>query len=173
MKEGPGDKCVEAATLKVTPSSQGARRCRWCWRTAPLISARSRLLEEPDSRYCVFAFSSALAPRSPFQMLGNCIRSYNSWQGVRIIWDPGGELESLHRLLCNELNFWRDLRNRLHQLFKKGQRSPVTTRRELRSYPLRATEMVFLRWCLIALVEFGVIHLKITAECILNQILIF
>lgn len=163
---GPGDKGVEATTLKMTPGSRGARRRRWCWRTAPLMRARSRLLAEPASRCCVSAFSSALAARSPFQMLGNFIRSYNSWQGGRIIWDPGGELETLHRLLRNELNFWRDLRNRLNQLPKKGQRSPVTARWELRSYPLGATEMVFLSWCLIALVDFGVIHLKITAECI-------
>ena len=92
---GPGDKGVEATTLKVTPGSRGARRRRWCWRTAPLMRARSRLLAEPASRCWVSAFSSALAARSPFQMLGNFIRSYNSWQGGRIIWDPGGELETL------------------------------------------------------------------------------
>lgn len=91
-----------AVTPKVRPSPPDARRCRWCWRTAPLISARSRLLPEPGSRYCGF-LSSAW---SPSQLLGNCVRSYNTWQRVGVIRSRRWELD--RTWLCNQLNFRRE-----------------------------------------------------------------
>jgi hypothetical protein len=89
--------------LKVRPGAQGAKRRRWCWRTAPLIRNGSPLLGElASSSHCGFTFSFVLARGLSSWMFDSYTRLWDSWPRVGI---RGTGREPERTRLCNQLNF--------------------------------------------------------------------